>query len=295
MLPAPGAAAASARRTCSSVTTPRRRSSLSMTISAPSERRPSEPRSCSIGVSSWTRKASSPSAATTSATCSAGWPSCDGAVDPVLVQQPEEAPRGRVGDREPRPAVAQEELVLGLEHGGVARHPDGLGVHDVGHRHALQALGEAARDDRAGRRLAQEPAHEDPPDPAAGVAADEQEDAQPHEDVGEGLAEPRGEARPAVAVAGQLPRDRPGDAPAVEREGGDQVEDEEPDVDQRQPAEHGERGARVVAQEQARRTKSPVPPASTPPTQATITISSVTAGPAALTRNSSPGRLACRG
>src|SRR3954451_6117837 len=77
-----------------------------------------------------------------------------GAVDAGLVQQPEEAARDRVGDREPRPAVAQEELVLGLQDGGIARDPDGLGVHDVGHRHALQALGEAARDDRAGRRLA---------------------------------------------------------------------------------------------------------------------------------------------
>ena len=109
-----GAAAASARRTCSSVTTPRRRSSRSMTISAPSERRPSEPSSCSIGVSSWTLKASSPSASTTSETASAGLPLLHGAVDAVLVQQPEEAPRDRVGDREPRPAVAQEELVLGL-------------------------------------------------------------------------------------------------------------------------------------------------------------------------------------
>ena len=50
-----------------------------------------------------------------------------GAVDAVLVQQPEEAARDRVGDREPRPAVAQEELVLGLQHGRVAGHPDRLG------------------------------------------------------------------------------------------------------------------------------------------------------------------------
>ena len=113
--------------------------------------------SCSIGVSSWTRKASSPSGSSTSATVSAGLPVLDGAVDRLLVQEPEEAAEV-VDDREPRPAVAQEELVLGLQDGGVARHRDRLGVHDVGDGHALQALGEAARDDRAGRGLAEEPA-----------------------------------------------------------------------------------------------------------------------------------------
>jgi hypothetical protein len=38
--------------------------------------------------------------------------------------------------------------------------------------------------------------------------------------------------------------------PPSRREGRDQVEDEEPGVDEREPAEHGERRARVVAQDQ---------------------------------------------
>src|SRR3954470_2930525 len=44
-------------------------------------------------------------------------PAGDGGVDALGAEQAAEAPGGRIGDREPRPAVAVEELVLGVDGG----------------------------------------------------------------------------------------------------------------------------------------------------------------------------------
>ena len=111
----PGAAAASARRTCSSVTTPRRRSSRSMTISAPSERRPSDAQELLDGGvvvdaeglvavrGDHSRRRAAPAGPPAR-------PRRRGAGAAARGSAPD-----RVGDREPGPAVAQEELVLRLE------------------------------------------------------------------------------------------------------------------------------------------------------------------------------------
>src|SRR5687768_11726885 len=44
---------------------------------------------------------------------------------------------GAIDDREPRPAVAEEELLVGLLERGVGPDRDRLGVHHIGHAHAL--------------------------------------------------------------------------------------------------------------------------------------------------------------
>ena len=88
-------------------------------------------------------------------------------------------------------------------------------------------LGELGLDHGAARRLAEDEADQRQPDPADHVAADEQQMPMRDEQVGEALAEAGGDARRPVAVAGHPPGDRPRDPAAVEREGGDQVEDED--------------------------------------------------------------------
>src|SRR3954468_5990866 len=87
------------------------------------------------------------------------------AVDRLAPQDAHEAPEA-VDDREPREPVAQEEVVVGVEDAEPVRDRDRLGVHDVGDRHAVEALGEAAGDDLAAGGLGEEPAEHDEPDPA---------------------------------------------------------------------------------------------------------------------------------
>jgi hypothetical protein len=65
------------------------------------------------------------------------------------------------------------------------------------------------------RRLQQDEADQPEPDAVDQVAAQEEQDPDRDEEVGEALAEPRGAAGGAVAITGDLPRDRPGDAAAV--------------------------------------------------------------------------------
>ena len=65
--------------------------------------------------------------------------------------------------------------------------------------------------------------------------------------VGEAAAEGGGEAGGAVAVAGQPPGDRARDPAAVEREGGDQVEDQHEDVDARPARRSSRAGPRSSA------------------------------------------------
>ena len=234
--PGPGTAPARARRTCSIVTTPHSRCSESTTMSAPMPRSVSEPRSCSIGVSRADEGVLVRAASEDLADRHRRAAVVHRALDGLLAQDAEEAPEA-VDDREPREAVAQEELVLGVADAQLARHGHRLGVHDVGDRDALEALGEAARHDRPARRLGQEPAEDEEPQAAERVAAEDHVRAEAHEDVREALADPGREARAAVRVARDLPRDRARDPPAVERERGDEVEHEHHEVDPGQPRE----------------------------------------------------------
>ena len=64
-----------------------------------------------------------------------------------MAHDAEEVPGG-VDDREPGPAVAQEELLLGVEQADLGGDRDGLAVHDVGDRDVLDAPAERALHDR---------------------------------------------------------------------------------------------------------------------------------------------------
>jgi len=125
------------------------------------------------------------------------------------------------------------------------RDRDGVAIHDVRHRHPADALGEHGLRDGAACRLTQEQAEEDEPHAAQHRAEQHLGDAQADQQVGEALAECRGDAGCAHPVAGDPPRHRARDATAVEREGGHQVEDEQRQVDQRQPAQQQQSGAHV--------------------------------------------------
>ena len=76
-------------------------------------------------------------------------------------------------------------------------------------------------------RLRDEPAEHREPEAVDEVAAGREEDADADQQVGEALAEPAGDPRRAVAVAGDPPDERARDPAAVERERGDEVEDEQ--------------------------------------------------------------------
>ena len=156
-------------------------------------------------------------------------------------------PLRRVDDREPGPAIAQEVLVQGALDAGVLRDRDRLVVHDVRHPDPLDPAGELGLKHGAAGRLPEDEADQPQPDPADHVALDEQQNADADEQIGEALAEAGGGARCAVAVPGHPPGDRPRDPPAVQREGGDQVEDEDQQVDARQPGDHRQDPGRVGA------------------------------------------------
>ena len=115
--------------------------------------------------------------------------------------------------------------------------------------------------------------------------------------TGERLAQARSDLRRAQPVAGHAPGDRPRDPPAVEREGGDQVEDEHERVDAGQPAEQHERGRdagrRCAAWPRPRTCSSRPPPCRS--RRRAPTTPSVTSGPATATLNSAPGRLGVAG
>ena len=115
-----------------------------------------------------------------------------------------------------RPAVAQEELVLGARERRVGRDRDGLGVHDVGDGDAVDALGEAAPATAPLR--APEPRNQprttSHSPSMAPLAGDQQVDAEARSAAyGEALAERAPEKRvPRLRSPVMLPGDRAGDA-----------------------------------------------------------------------------------
>ena len=134
--------------TCSTVTTPRNRPSASTAISAPSRRSASEPSSVSIGSSKRTR-----SSAPDGDVADRHRPALGerGVLNRGAVREPGVAAVS-LDDGEPRPAVvAQEVVVPRLQRRQVGRDRDRLGVHDVGDRDPLQALGEVGLRDRGAR------------------------------------------------------------------------------------------------------------------------------------------------
>ena len=122
------------------------------------------------------------------------------------------------------------------------------------------------------------------PDPAEDVArASSDEDARGRSSRRRSrwpsVAAKRGRA---VAVAGALPGDRAGDPPAVERERGDQVEDQHQDVDRR-PARRASPASPETSSAPGRRASRPrivrCRPSAIPIAAQTAAITSVTAGP----------------
>jgi hypothetical protein len=124
------------------VTTPRRTPSLSTATIAPRRPRPSAPSSDSSGASSPIRTGRSSSS--TSTRRQRGAPAEISLLDALLAHDAEEVARG-VDDGEPRPAVAQEELLLGVEQRRVGGDRDGLAVHDVGDREESSSSGTCSR------------------------------------------------------------------------------------------------------------------------------------------------------
>ncbi len=129
------------------------------------------------------------------------------------------------------------------------------------------------------------------PDAAEDVAVEDQQQAGADEEVGEDAAEVGGEAGRRGAVPRPPPGDRPHDPAAVHREGGQQVEDEDEEVD-RWPA----RRPSPAAPRCRRRSRpaplcgsSSQPAAPMPIAVSTTTIASVTSGPATATLNSVAG------
>ena len=202
---------------------------------------------------------------------------------------------GGVDDRKPGPAVAQEVLVERALDAGVLGDRDRVGVHDVGDADPLDPARELGLDRVAARRLAEDEADQREPDAGDRVAADRRATTpRRDEQVGEAAAERGREAGRPGAVAGEPPGDRARDPPAVEREGGDQVEDEDEDVDAR-PARRPSPAARRCRR--CRSTRIASQNSSAPATAIPTAHAgdgdqrSVTAGPAAAILNSWPGRV----
>ena len=112
------------------MTTPRSTPSSSTATIAPRRPRPSERSSDSNGWSS--RDADREVLLEHVADRQGGAPGGDLGVHAFGAHDPEEV-AGGVHHREPRPAVAQEELLLGVEQPGLGGDRDRLGVHHVGY------------------------------------------------------------------------------------------------------------------------------------------------------------------
>ena len=145
---------------------------------------------------------------------------------------PGTTPSGSAGRTRPGPGAA-------LISAGTAT---GSRVHDVLHRHALDASGKTvwATAPRAAWPRNRPSTMNQRPPPRPPLTSWKMPQAD--QDVGEDLAQRRGEAGGAGAVAGHPPGDRAGDPAAVERERRDEVEHEQEEVDRRQPADE-QRGA----------------------------------------------------
>ena len=143
-------------------------------------------------------------------------------------------------------------------------------------------------------RLRDEAADHRQPEAVEEVAAGREEDADADEQVGEALADASRDAGGAIAVAGDPPHDGARDAAAVEGKGGDEVEDEQHEVDRRQRAEQRERRrGLLVAGQAARRRRGAALTSALMATKIT-TRTSVTTGPATAILNSAPGDVVSR-
>ncbi len=145
--------------------------------------------------------------------------------------EPEEA-AADVHDREPVPAVAQEELVEGAVELDVGGQRDRLRVHHVGDAQVLDPRHDSRLHLGRARALGQDHRDEHQPDAAAHGTLDGFVEAQRTDQVREPAA--GGGHRPgrAVAVARAPPDDRAEHAPAVERQSRQQVEHEQQRVDE---------------------------------------------------------------
>ena len=116
--------------------------------------------------------------------------------------------------------------------------------HEVAHAQARQGFARRVEARLARRRREQEPAEEDEPRAAEVSEEDEHRDAEGDEEVAEATAEPGADARGPAEVTPALPQRRVEDSPAVERYRGNQVEDEEAQVDVAEPRNDGVRALR---------------------------------------------------
>src|SRR5258708_16955601 len=78
-------------------------------------------------------------------------PGGDLRLDALLAHHAEEVAR-RVDDHEPRPVVAQDELLLGVQQRHVGWRRDGLAIHDVGDADVVDTTPQRALDDGDGGR-----------------------------------------------------------------------------------------------------------------------------------------------
>ena len=145
---------------------------------------------------------------------------------------------GRVDHREPGPAVAEEVLVQRLLDRQLVGDRHRFAVHDVGDLQLADPAGDRRLGGRRPGGAVDDEADQGEPDAAEDVAIEGEQEAGADEEVAEDAAEVGGEAGGGGAVAGAPPGDRPGDPAAVHREGRQQVEDEDEEVDHRQPGDH---------------------------------------------------------
>ena len=227
-----------ARPTCSTVITPLRRPSASTAIRAPRRRRFWFESRESRGVSSRTKRPRS--CVDDFADGGAGAGDLGDLVGGVAVEQAEEAVGG-VDDREPGPAVAEEVLVEGLLDRDLAGDRDRFAVHHVGDRDRVDVAGHPGLDRGAAGGAVDHHPDQRQPDAAEGAedrVGQRHVDAGGDEEVAEDAAEVGGELGRRVAVPGHLPGDRAGDPAAVHREGRQQVEDQQQQVDRGEPGDH---------------------------------------------------------
>src|SRR6266851_3409201 len=130
----------------------------------------------------------------------------------------------------------------------VVRSLHRIGRHHLGDGDPGQRLADQAAGLLGAGGAQEEPAQEDEPDPTdVGSGDEEGEQAVGNEQEGESHADAGGDAGGSQAIAGALPDQRLQNPPSVQREGGEQVEHAEQDVDVAQPGQGGGQQARVGA------------------------------------------------
>src|SRR6185312_874626 len=176
----------------------------------------------------------------------------DGAPGALLAQHADEA-AGGVDDGEPGPAVTQEELVerpLGRQ---LVRHAHRVGVHDVADAHVLELFGQRGLREQRARRAAHHQADEHEPERVQAERTQHAPQADSDQHDRERLSGARGDAGAGVAFAADAPHERAQDPAAVQRVGGDQVEEEHDRVHRHEEAERQQHRRDVRARAEQRR------------------------------------------